>query len=845
MRKFLLNFNLILFLSIISGQNAVAEVLEKDKLGSVPKGFTSRNPATDLLAQDNVTRVTGVEVIQTESGLELVLETVTGSKRLVPLIIPDGNDLMIEILDATLAFSIRNGVTEINPTPEVDRVTIDKIDDNSIQVRIVGRDRPLDAEVVSGGDNLVLRVTPEGATTEQEIEEEIEVIATGQSADDDYNVSNATTGTRIDTEIRDIPQSIQVVPQEILESQQTIRLDEALRNVSGVTFGGVDIGRGLRFNIRGFDDAPVLRNGFRQVGIRQSFPETANLERVEVLKGPASVLFGEIEPGGVINLVTKRPLSEPFYKLQAQFGNRGLIRPSVDLSGPLTSDGKLLYRLNTVYQNSDEIQDYDNDIDRFFISPVVSWQIGNRTDLTLELEYLNDERPASFGIPAFGDEIADIPLEQISNEPDDVIEQEYFNVGYDLEHRFSDRWKLRNGFRYTNEDTLLEIAFPNSLDEEGVFSRFWSQQASDNEVFSLQTNVVGEFATGSIEHQLLFGIDLNRTNEDDSSRGDLSNPLPLNIFAPVYEAFPRPDDFGEFPLALDVDTETDRLGVYLQDQISFSDNLILLAGFRYDTIEQRRTGEPTFFAPEGTDETQNDDGFVPRIGIVYQPIEEISLYTSYSQSFTPNTDASVEGDFFDPEEGEGFEVGVKTELLNSKLTATLAYFDISKQNVVTEDPDVLGASIATGEQQSRGVELDAVGEILPGWNIIASYAYIDAEVSENNTIDVGNRLNGVPEHSANLWTTYQLQQGNLEGLGFGLGFDFVGERQGDLENTFKLDNYFLTNAAIFYERNNWRTAVNFRNLFDVEYIAGATATRERSNDTGEPFTMVGSFSVEF
>ncbi|VEP16472.1 Ferrichrome-iron receptor (fragment) [Hyella patelloides LEGE 07179] len=534
------------------------------------------------------------------------------------------------------------------------------------------------------------------------------------------------------------------------------------------------------------------------------------------------------------------------YSSVSESDKRGLIRPSIDLSGPLTPDGKLLYRLNAVYQSGDEIQDYDNDLDRFFFSPVISWQIGDRTNLTIELEYLDDERPASFGVPAFGDGIANIPLEQISNEPDDLIEQEYFNVGYDLEHRFSDSWKLRHGFRYTNEDTTLDTAIPLALNEEtGILGRFWTRQAVANEVFTLQTNVVGEFATGSIEHQLLFGVDLNRTNQDTINRIDLLNPLPLNIFAPVYEAFPRPEDFGELLLNSDEETETDRLGIYIQDQISFSDNLILLAGFRYDTVEQRLTGEQTAFFPDGADESQNDDGFSPRVGIVYKPIEEVSLYTSYSRSFAPNRLTSNVSDFFDPEVGEGFEVGVKTDLLNGKLVATLAYFDITKQNVVTEDPFVIGASIATGEQQSRGVELDTVGEILPGWNIIASYAFIDAEVSEDNIIEVGNQLNGVPQHSANLWTTYEIQSGDLQGLGFGLGFDFVGEREGDLENTFKLDSYFLTNAAIFYQGNNWRTAVNFRNLFDVDYIAGATATRERSNDPGEPFTVVGSFSIEF
>ena len=787
-------------------------------------------------------QITEIRLERTATGLQVVLETATGELP-VPTTTVSGNALIAAIPNTVLA---RDEFMEFEPIESIALVQVTELPGNLVQVVVTGADAAPTAAVSAIGTELTLSIAP-GRPQVGEADESLRVVVTGEPAvGSRYFEPNATTATRTDTPIRDVPQSIQVIPRELLDDQQVIRLDEALRNVSGVTFGGIDIGRGLRFNIRGFDDAPVLRNGFRQVGIRQSFPETANLERVEVLKGPAAVLYGEIDPGGLINLVTKRPLAEPYYQLQTQLGNRNLIRPSLDFSGPLTADGRVLYRLNAVYQGGDEIQDYDTEIRRSFISPVLTWQIGDRTDLTIELEYLDSEGPASFGVPAFGDGIADIPFDQISNEPDDFVEQEYFNVGYDLEHRFSDNWRLRNGFRYTNDQTTLEIALPNSLNEEtGIFTRLWSLQDVETEVFSLQTNLVGEFATGSIEHTLLFGVDLSRTNIDNFATFDVFNPLFLDIFDPVYEAVPRPDDFEQLPSAQDIKTETDRLGVYIQDQISFFDNLILLAGLRYDTVEQERTNRSTDLFPNATEDTQNDDAFSPRIGLVYQPIEAISLYASYSRSFVANTAVNIDGDFFEPEEGEGFEVGVKAELLGGGLAATLAYFDITKQNVVTEDPLIPGASVATGEQRSRGIELDVSGEILPGWSIIASYAYIDAEVTEDNTITVGNRLNGVPEHSASLWTTYDIQSGDLQGLSFGLGFNFVGERAGDLENTFELDSYFVTNAAIAYQRNNWRAALNFRNLFDVDYIAGATTTRPRSNDPGEPFTVIGSFSVEF
>ncbi|ASC72640.1 ferrichrome outer membrane transporter domain protein [Halomicronema hongdechloris C2206] len=206
------------------------------------------------------------------------------------------------------------------------------------------------------------------------------------------------------------------------------------------------------------------------------------------------------------------------------------------------------------------------------------------------------------------------------------------------------------------------------------------------------------------------------------------------------------------------------------------------------------------------------------------------------------------GDLLPPEDGEGFEIGLKTELFDQRLVATLAYFDITRQNVATADPTAppfLNASIATGEQRSQGVELDISGEILPGWNVIANYAYTDARVTADNRFPVGNGLIGIPEHSANLWTTYTLQDGDLAGLGFGLGFNYVGERPGDLDNSFRLDEYFITNAAIFYERADWQLALNFKNLFDTDYIQGTPISRVRGIEPGEPFTIIGSFSLTF
>ncbi|MGD1919190.1 MAG: TonB-dependent receptor plug domain-containing protein, partial [Pleurocapsa sp.] len=308
---------------------------------------TRRFTAKDLLAQ-GVTRVTGVEVIQTDDGLELILKTVRGSDRLVPLIIPQGNDLVIDILDATLGFSIRNGVIETNPAPGIRRIAVNKGDANSIRVRISGEDRTPDAEIVTGRDDLVLNIAAEGTIAEEEANEEIEVIATGEAEEEDsYIVEDANVGTRADTPVKDIPQSIQVVPQEVIKDQGATSVIETIRNSSGVV-SGADSPRDPfeNFDIRGFDASEnTLTNGLQDPTNGRAIV-TNNIERIEILKGPASVLFGQGTVGGTVNYETKQPLDEPFYQLEFSAGNFNLYSGALDFSAPLTEGKPLAYRLN-------------------------------------------------------------------------------------------------------------------------------------------------------------------------------------------------------------------------------------------------------------------------------------------------------------------------------------------------------------------------------------------------------------------------------------------------------------------------------------------------------------------
>lgn len=829
----------------------------------------------------DVVKVTAVEIQPTASGTEIVLKT-TPNKSPQIFTSSFGKTFVANVVNTQLEIADRNNLRQINPVKGIAAVTVSETGANSLRIVVTGETELPKVRVQQSENGLVLSATtsattaiqplpqpalevappesetqPEGSTPQQEDtpaedaarkpatqgDEELEIVVTGEG-ETGYRVPNSTTATKTDTPIRDIPQSIQVIPKEVIQDRQVTRIEEALQNVSGVTFLGNDDSRGVGFGLRGFESAPILRDGFRLYDdFDQGFPETANLERIEVLKGPASVLYGEIEPGGIINLVSKQPLDNPFYQAELQVGSREFVRPRIDISGPLTTDGSLLYRLNALYQHRESFRNYDTDAERFFAAPTLTWKISDRTDLTIALEYVDDRGFADFGTIASGNGIADIPASRVTNNPDDTITNKYFSVGYNFEHRFNENWTLRNAFRYLyyNYDYSV-LALPFEFDETATLTRFFAEQESEARYYTLQTNVVGKLTTGSIKHTLLLGVDLNRS--ENNTLTTFGDPSPLDIFSPVYESKPAADTL---PVLSDTTNESNRLGVYVQDQVALLDNLFLLAGVRYDTVDQKIINNPTA-DDEGSEQNQTEDAFTPRIGVVYQPIKEVSLYASYSRSFKPNNETTASGDVLKAEVGEGYEVGVKTEWLEGKLSATLAYFDITKQNVAVSDPAFPGLnfSIATGEQRSRGVELDAIGEILPGWNVIASYAYIDAEVTEDTDPDlVDNKLPGIPEHSASLWTTYEIQKGNLQGLGFGIGFNYVGEREGGLPNSFQADSFFLTNAAIFYRRDNWRFALNFKNLFDVDYIDAVGNDRIRGIYPGEPFTVIGSISVEF
>ncbi len=823
----------------------------------------TNSPNPERSGDQQVIPITGVKANPTDKGVEVILETAVGEQLQVTNR-STGNNFIVDVSGGQLrlpngdAFTFRSE----KPLEGITEITVTNIDANTVRVTVVGDAQLPTVELFDDNAGLVFGINSAAATATQpsqqpqtpeaqkpasetpqeepvaQQDEPIELVVTGEQ--DGYRVPNTTTGTRTDTPLRDIPQSIQVVPQQVLRDQQVTRLDDALRNVPGVN-QAFNFGPTGSFTIRGFDAVSTnsLRDGLIDP-LATEVTELSSIEQVEVLKGPASVLFGLGNPGGTVNIVSKRPLSDPFYAIDATIGSYSFYRGAVDFSGPLNDSKTVLYRLNAAYRNSGSFVDFFNG-ESLNISPVVSVAFGESTNLVLEGEYIKTRDSYASGVPVIGSVLSN-PNGEVSRnrnfgEPTDEFEQTITRIGYQLEHKFDDNWLLRNAFRFTFRDYSDRLTIPSSLDEDNqTFNRTSREYDLENTNYNFTTNVVGKFSTGSIQHQLLFGVDLNRL-ENLSPRYAEREAAPINIFNPVYGQPPE----SVFTFESNDRSVTNSLGIYLQDQVALADSLKLLLGVRFDAFDRKYED---FI--NNTESSGSDSAFSPRFGIVYQPIPAISLYASYTSSFTPpngtfffDVDASLE-----PERGTQYEVGVKADL-SDRLSATLAFYDLTRTNVLVDDPDPSrqGFQIQVGEQNSQGIELSLTGEILPGWNIYAGYAYTDARITEDTTFTVGNRLPNSANHSFNLWTAYEIQQGELQGLGAGIGLFFVGDRAGDLDNSYDVPSYVRTDAAIFYNQDKFRVALNFKNLFDVDYFESAlNSTRVYY---GQPFTVQGTVSWKF
>jgi iron complex outermembrane receptor protein len=653
---------------------------------------------------------------------------------------------------------------------------------------------------------------------------EVTVEGIDESAYGGYNVEKSASGTKTDTPILEIPQSVQVVPRQVIEEQNALTIFDVLRNVSNVQSQDAD-NSDETFVIRGFDveTAPARDGaGFKVTGVVGA-PDLAGVERVEVLKGPASVLYGTGDAGGLINLVSKRPLRLPNSELTSTLGSFGFYRGEADLSGPLTDDRSLRYRFNAAYEHSDSFRDYFVNPESTYLAPAIAIGSGSATELTIFAEYQKEDTQLDPGIPLLPNrQIPNVPFRRYYGEPFATFDVPVYTLRYVFDHKLSDDWAFRSTGAFQNADSEAGAIEFDEFEDERSVGREFERQREEQRRYSLQNEMIGKIGTDVAAHTVLAGIEFS--SDQTSGEEDIFELAPIDIFDPVAAR-----TVGPFVERFTFDEDLDTFGVYLQDQIKFSDRWTVVAGARYDRYTRKdRTSD-------GIDARDEDHRISPRVGLVYQPLPALSWYASYSRSFRPQVGLQQFGGSVDAEIGRQVEAGVKAEFFNQRARATLALFEIVKENVLVSDPDESTFSIQTGEQRSRGIELDIGGEVAAGWNVIAALGWVNAEVTRDVLIREGTDLANAPGFSGRLWSTYNFFEGLFDGLALGGGVTYVGKRNGDLFQPYDIPSYTRYDAFLSYRiSDNLDLSLNLENLFDENYVNSADTSAVHP---GPPFSV--------
>ncbi|HWU34340.1 MAG TPA: TonB-dependent siderophore receptor [Methylovorus sp.] len=641
-----------------------------------------------------------------------------------------------------------------------------------------------------------------------------------------YKANRSQTATKTNAALSETPQSVTVIGSEQIRDQGAQSLAEALRFTAGVDAGQ----RGRRglddISIRGFvQSAYVLRDGMRMDNDMWIQNEPFAFERIEVLKGPASVLYGQISPGGLVNMVTKRPTDKPIAEIGVGLGNYNQKQVTADFSDALNEDGTVRYRLVGLSSASDDQVDYV-DRQRTYIAPSLTWDISDKTSLTLLASYQKSDFVPIRGLPARGTVQANpngpISYSRFVGVPGvDKYSTEQTQVGYLFEHAFTPGIKFKQSLRVNDYDLEGAFTSPTSLSTNGVnYARRIEYRDVHGQMLTMDNQLNMQFETAALRHDVLVGFDYLHF---DSKRTDKrATVTALNLYNPNYSP-----TIGA-AVTTPTTTGTDKLeqkGLYLQDHIKFGDGWNLVLGLRRDEsdlLETRLSGTRTRTDPGAT---------TGRAGLLYAFGNGWSPYVSYSESFVPVTGSGADGSAFKPETGQQREVGVKYETPNKAFGTTVALYDLTRQNVTTTDPSNTAFNIQTGEQQHRGLEIEATGQLTSRLNVVGSYSYIDAEITKSTTGTLHKRPILVAKNMANLWANYDMGRW-LQGLGIGIGARYIGKQAGDDLNTFYTPHYTVYDAALFYRTGAWRFALNARNLADKEYVASCSSVS--ACYTGDP-----------
>ncbi|MCD5995487.1 TonB-dependent receptor [Pseudomonas sp. CDFA 602] len=633
-----------------------------------------------------------------------------------------------------------------------------------------------------------------------------------------YRATRSASATRTDTSLHETPQSVSVVTREAVEDIGATRLQDALDYAGGVGRANNFGGQGLTtFTVRGFTTGEFYRNGFPINRGYPNMPDANTIERLEVLRGPATTLYGRGDPGGTFNVVSKQPLAERLVTLGSQLNDQGMKRGTLDASGPLDDDGRFAYRLNLVGEGGDTFRDHV-ETERYGVAPVLSWQVDDATRITFEGDFMRNNAPLDRGLTRYAAQTRTASRDTFFGEKDvGKLHNDNNMAQVRFDHDLNADWKLGGGGQFLDGSLKGDAIEANGLAADGrTLGRNFNYRKLEWTDRDVQLNVTGHFSTGGFDHTLLAGVeyeDYDYKSIIQRSSGAAS-AYTIDIFDPVY---------GQARPALTRTTTNDKenlktYAAFVQDQVALTERLKVLAGVRFERFEH---DYDTFGI--GVPFTNSDNAATPRLGLIYDLTDTVAVYANAARSFKPNTGASRLGGGFKPEEGKSYEVGVKWEALDRQLSVDAALYQIEKQNVLTTDPVDSTFSVAAGEVRSRGLDLNVVGNLTPEWRVMGSYAYVDAQVTKDNTLRSGTRLLNIPEQTFSLLNVYEFQDGALRGLGLGAGGRYVDQRAGQTANVaFSMDSYTVFDLLAFYKVNEHvKLNLDLKNVFDTEYEEGA------------------------
>lgn len=654
-----------------------------------------------------------------------------------------------------------------------------------------------------------------------------------------YVANQSATATKTDSPILSTPQSISVVTKDQIRDQGAQTVQQALQYTPGISiqsYGANAFFDG--YKVRGFDAIQYL-DGLRLPvdGISFAMPkiEPYGLERLEVLKGPSSGLYGQTNPGGFVNMISKRPTETTHYDFETTFGNFNYKQGAFDIGGPTDKNGEFLYRIVGLGRLADTQTDFMQD-NKLFIAPSFTWRPTNDTSFTMLSQYQKiDNKGYQQYVPAqvsfMYNPNGRVPYSTYIGEPSlDGYKLEQSSIDYEFAHRFDNNLQFRQNFRYMEVSNDLQ-----SVRSEGMFSttfpptpattsttdvaRSYNYVNSKAQNATLDNQLQADFLTGVLAHKVLVGFDyMHQTGSSDYRTTSIA---PINAYNPVYGAPVLPaSSLAPFML---LDNKVDQAGLYAQDQIKLDRWTLALTG-RQDFVSTEVTSRGQY--PAAGTVSRSDSAQTGRVGLSYLFDFGLSPYMNYSTSFVPNAAASRTGEAFKPTTGGGWEAGVKFKPLGSNLMLTAAYFDIRQKDVLTSDPVNFLYSVQTDGVRSRGIELEARGNITRELEIVGGYTHTDAKVSASSVGATGKYVNGVPIDQASLWAKYTWYDGPLAGFGLGAGVRYVGKSYGNQFNTFTIPDYTLFDAAISYDLaylrpdlKGWSTEITGKNLGDRYYVA--------------------------